>query len=314
LTAMLLRNETLSFLGPRFGSNIVVRAGLTVMTLALAGYLGHHERLDQKDYKLSVRNFYGVLRVRDEKDPGDLSMVRILVHGTINHGEQLLDPRYKHLATTYYGPTSGVGRALLRKQKESESVKVGVIGLGAGVLASYCRPHDAFRFYEINPLVFHITTSQFTFYNDCPADKQVLFGDARLTMERQPDQAYDLIAVDAFSSDSIPVHLLTKEAFALYFRHLKPDGVLAVHTSNHYLDLVPVCAQHAADMKKQIIVVDDDPENDHDYLFSTTWVLLSADAAQFKGPEYKNDISEAKVRRDLPVWTDNYSNLFKILK
>jgi hypothetical protein len=314
LIALLLRNESLAFFGPRFGSNTVVRVGLILLTVGLAVYLGYHERLDQKDYKLSLRNFYGVMRVRDEKDPGDLSEVRILVHGTINHGEQLLDTRYKHLATTYYGPTSGVGRALLRKQKESPAVRVAVIGLGAGVLASYCRPSDVFRFYEINPLVFQITTSQFTFYHDCPADKQVLFGDARLTMERQPDQAFDLIAVDAFSSDSIPVHLLTREAFALYFRHLKPDGVLAVHTSNHYLDLVPVCAQHAADMKKRIIVVDDDPENDHDYLFSTTWVLLSSDPTQFEGSEYKHEVAAAVVRKDLPTWTDNYSNLFKILK
>ena len=123
-----------------------------------------------------------------------------------------------------------------------------VIGLGAGVTASFCRAGDVFRFYEINPLALSIANTWFTFLRDCKADHEVLLGDARLTLEAQPSQQFDLMAIDAFSSDAIPVHLLTREAFALYFRHLKPTGILAVHVSNRYLDLVPVVSRNARDL------------------------------------------------------------------
>jgi spermidine synthase len=193
------------------------------------------------------------------------------------------------------------------------SIRVGVIGLGAGVLASYCRTPDVYRFYEINPLVYEIANSQFTFLKDCGANRQVVFGDARLTLERQPDQHFDVLAVDAFSSDSIPVHLLTREAFELYFRHLSPDGILAIHTSNRYLNLVPVVAQHAKDLGKVAMTVDDD-DVDADYLFETTWVLVASKLETFQGPEFANAVTHSKLNPKLRAWTDDYSNLIEILK
>jgi hypothetical protein len=206
-----------------------------------------------------------------------------------------------------------MGRAI-RYFESKGPVRVGSIGLGAGVTASYCRPGDFFRIYEINPLDFQIATTWFTFFNDCQGDHQVLLGDARLTMERQPPQQYDVISVDAFTSDAIPVHLLTRECFAVYFKQLQPGGILAVHVSNRFLNLVPVVARNAHDFGKAAVLVDDDGE-DEDYFSSSDWVLVSGDAEVFSRSFFKaRGIEPAKLRPGLRPWTDDYSNLFQILK
>src|ERR1051326_6211762 len=211
--------------------------------LVLIGYLAFESRMLTADYKLTVRNFYGALKVRDSGPETDYGATRTLTHGTINHGEQFLNPARRRLPTTYYAPITGVGIAVREKQKRGP-MRVGVIGLGTGTLSAYGRAGDYYRFYEINPLVPGIARTLFTYLNDCPAKVEIVMGDARLSLERQPDQQFDVLAVDAFSSDSIPVHLLTKEAMLLFYRHLKPDGILAVHISNRYLDLQPVLAGH----------------------------------------------------------------------
>jgi hypothetical protein len=291
----------------------IVRALMIVFTFALAGYLGYQKRLEDRRYLLSVRNYYGVLRVYDSPDADERTPARKLIHGTINHGSQLLDAKARRTPTSYYGPKSGMGRAI-RYFESKGPVRVGSIGLGAGVTASYCRPGDFFRIYEINPLDFQIATSWFTFFNDCQGDHQVLMGDARLTMERQPPQNYDVISVDAFTSDAIPVHLLTRECFEVYFRQLKPGGILAVHVSNRFLNLVPVVAGNARNFAKTALLVDDDGE-DEDYLSSSDWVLVSGDAAVFTQSFFKaHGIETAQLRPSLRPWTDDYSNLFQILK
>jgi spermidine synthase len=193
-------------------------------------------------------------------------------------------------------------------------VRVAVIGLGAGVTASFCRAGDVFRFYEINPLALSIASTWFMFLRDCKADHQVLLGDARLTLEAQPSQQYDLMAIDAFSSDAIPVHLLTREAFALYFRHLKSTGILAVHVSNRYLDLVPVVSRNARDFSKTAVDVDDDDEEE-DYFSNSDWVLVASNPAIFRDPAFKSSsVQPARFRANLRPWSDDYSNLFQILK
>jgi spermidine synthase len=288
---------------------------MVALTIALAAYLGYRKHLEDRRFELSVRNFYGVLRVYDTPDNEEQTGLRELNHGTINHGTQILEAERRRTATSYYGPSSGIGRAL-RYLDQKPSVRVGVIGLGAGVTAAYCRPGDIFRFYEINPLDLDIASTWFTFLKDCPADHDVLLGDARLTMERQQSQQFDLIAVDAFSSDAIPVHLLTREAFVLYFRHLKPNGVLAVHVSNRYLDLVPVVSRNAQDIGKAALRVDDGAE-EYDYLTSSDWMLVTSDPAisMFTDPLFQaQGITRARMRPDLRPWTDDYSNLFQILK
>ena len=291
----------------------IVRVAMIVVTVALAGYLAYQKRLENRRYLLSVRNYYGVLRVYDSPDADEHTPARKLIHGTINHGSQLLDAKARRTPTSYYGPKSGMGRAI-RYFASKGPVRVGSIGLGAGVTLSYCRPGDFFRIYEINPLDFQVATSWFTFFNECQGDHQVLMGDARLTMERQPPQNYDVIAVDAFTSDAIPVHLLTHECFAVYFRQLQPGGILAVHVSNRFLNLVPVVARNAHDFGKTAVMVDDDGE-DEDYLSSSDWVLVSGDAEVFNRNFFKgHGIDTAPLRAGLRPWTDDYSNLFQILK
>jgi hypothetical protein len=283
--------------------------GLGVVVLAT--YAARQELADRQEVVFQARNFYGSLAVRDEVPLAD-DMVRTLYHGTIDHGSQLLDPDLCFTATSYYGPHSGIGRALEALQARGP-VRVGIIGLGAGVLASYGRKGDCFRIYEINPLVAQIARNMFTFYLHAGADKQILMGDARLTMERQEAQHYDLLIVDAFAGDAVPVHLLTREAAQLYGRHLKPDGILALHISNRYLDLEPVCLGDAQALGKQAVVVDDNGDEEP-YLSSSTWVLVTSNAAWFESASFKDaHMRPAKMPGQFRPWTDDYSNLFQIL-
>jgi hypothetical protein len=290
-----------------------VRIAMLVFTVALAIHLGYEKHRSDQVFRLSERNFYGVLRVRDIPEDEEYTAVRRLIHGTINHGTQRLEAAHRDEPTSYYGPFSGLGRAMGYLQKRGP-VRVGVVGLGAGVTAGFCRAGDVFRFYEINPLALSIASTWFTFLSDCKADHRVLLGDARLTLEAQPSRQFDLMAIDAFTSDAIPVHLLTREAFALYFRHLKPAGILAVHVSNRYLDLVPVVARNAHDFGKAAIDVDDEDEA-ADYYAVSDWVLVSSDAAIFHDSAFKSSsVQPAHLRPNLRPWTDDYSNLFQILK
>lgn len=289
----------------------LLRASLLIGVGLLAGYLGRQERALAKDVRLRVRNFYGALEVRDDLPTKDYAE-RTLLHGTINHGSQLLDPVLKYVTTSYYGKKSGVGRAI-GAVEEKGPVRVGVIGLGAGVLSNYGRKGDYYRIYEINPLVEGIAQTQFSFFPHSPADKKILMGDARLTLESQEPQNFDVIAVDAFSSDAIPVHLLTREAVELYFHHLKPAGILALHISNRYLDLEPVCEGSAQALGKMAMVVDDDGE-EAPYFSSSTWVLLTANADWFKAASFRDaNQHPAAIRKNFRPWTDGYSNLFQIL-
>ncbi|HEV2199804.1 MAG TPA: fused MFS/spermidine synthase [Bryobacteraceae bacterium] len=278
---------------------------------ALAGYVGQKERNLSSGVHLRVRNFYGPLEVRDDA-PTEPYAERTLMHGTINHGSQLIDPVLKYVSTSYYGKNSGLGRAIQAIEARGP-IRLGSIGLGAGVTSNYGRKGDYVRIYEINPLIEGIAQTQFSFYTHSAADKQILMGDARLTLERQEPQNFDLLAVDAFSSDAIPVHLLTREAVGLYFRHLKPDGILALHISNRYLDLEPVCLGDAKAYGKIARTVNDDGE-EAPYFSSSTWVLLTSNAAWFDAPSFKGaDMHPAKDRSNFRPWTDDYSNLFQIL-
>jgi len=292
---------------------ITVRILMIVLTVAVGEYLLYTKHQDDLRFKMSVRNFYGVLRVYEVESTEDEVGERELVCGTISHGTQLTDPDMRRLPTSYYGPWSGMGRAMKYIQQHA-GARVGVVGLGAGVSAAFGRQGDFFEFYEINPQDYAVAMTWFSFLKDCPAEHPVQFGDARLTMERQPAQQLDLLALDAFASDSIPVHLLTREAFALYFRHLKPGGILAVHVSNRYLNLTPIVGRNARDLGKAAVLVVDDGEEEA-YLTGSDWVLVTADPAVFGHPEFQaSGIERVKHRPELRPWTDDYSNLFQILK
>lgn len=294
-----------------FRKNTKVYAVWAVLAVAVVGACAHNVLQVSYGNRILCRNFYGGLTVHDSGPASEAGAVRTLSHGTVDHGEQFLAPARHGQPTTYYGPQSGVGMAIRLTQQPGQ--RVGVIGLGAGTLAAYGRAGDYYRFYEINPLVLRLARSQFTFLDDCKARAEVAMGDARLSMEREPSQQLDVLAVDAFSGDSIPVHLLTREAFALYFRHLKPDGVLAVHISNHHLDLGPVVKNLADAFHKGALLIDNDEDEDNE-VFSSTWVLVTGRAGFLDIPELKKAGTAFGLRAHLRTWTDDYSNLFQILK
>ena len=287
----------------------------TVITLSLAGYVGWQIKEMVSGSRLLARNFYGGLRVKDSGDPGSLDATRTLTHGTINHGEQFLNVARRRLPTTYYGPNTGIGLAIRGKQAAG-AVRIGVIGLGTGTTAAYGRLGDYVRYYEINPLVLQIARKEFYYLADCKAQLDVTMGDARLSLERElregHPQNFDVLAVDAFSSDSIPVHLLTKEAMDLYFRHLRPDGILAVHISNRYLDLQPVLGGEVRATGKIARVVDTE-DDETQGVFGATWVLITSPASGLTGEALTNS-EPLESKRTVRLWTDDYSNLFKILK
>ena len=253
----------------------------------------------------SSRNFYGTLRIEETGESGDPDERRQLLHGRIMHGEQLLAAGRRMTPTSYYGADSGVGRALMATRRTGEAQRVGVIGLGAGVMAAHGRAGDAYRFYEIDPQVVAMARRHFSFLADSPATTQIALGDARLVLAREAPMAFDVLAVDAFTGDAIPVHLLTEEAFAVYLRHLRQDGILAVHVSNKYLDLAPVIRLAAERAGWQARLVDDDGDED-DVTSASSWVLVSR----------RSDLPGAAI--DLPAglrsWRDDYSSLFAVLR
>ncbi len=279
----------------------------------LTGYLGRLELDDGRLYTFSVRNFYGLLRVRD--DPPDPTQnypgERTLVYGTINHGTELAAANAGRIATSYFGQNSGINRAIRAKGQQGP-IHIGVLGLGAGVTASLARAGDTLHYYEINPLIREIANTAFTFYPACPADKAILMGDGRLTLERRPSENLDALAVDAFSSDAIPMHLLTREAFQIYLRHLKPDAILIFHISNRYLDLEPVVSQVAHENGFQGVTVADEGDT-QSYYVASTWMVLSRDPSIFNNPLLQDpSIRPMRIDPGFRAWTDDYSNIVRI--
>jgi SAM-dependent methyltransferase len=271
-----------------------------------------------------VRNFYGVLRESDEVAPNvvllkgdsqpehDDLRFRRLTNGTISHGLQFLAPSRRDQPTSYYSTNSGVGIAL-RSLRARGALRVGVIGLGVGTIAAYGRPGDDYTFYDINPLVVNLAEQDFRFLRDSKARIAIKLGDARLTLERQPPQHFDLLAVDAFSGDSIPVHLLTVEALQLYFRHLRTDGILAVHVSNRYLYLEPVVAAAAQKLGKDALLIAN-PDDDAKEIFLSRWVLLANRGVFSEFPAIVKAGRPAARSTRVKLWTDTYSSLFAVMK
>jgi spermidine synthase len=289
-----------------------VRIAMVGGVLALLVHLMISEIDTRRASLLVQRNFYGVLSVQDD-DSSDVLARRYLIHGTISHGYQYLNGDYRRLPASYFSQHSGVGLALTALQSQGP-VRMGVVGLGVGVLSAYVRDADYARLYEINPDVVSIADEYFTFLPTArrtSPDLDVLLGDARLTLERQESQGFDLLAIDAFSSDAIPTHLLTNEAFELYFKHLKPDGVLAVHISNRYIDLVPVCARAAEHVNRSARVVRSVSDGTYD---TSIWVLVTANQQLMARPEFQGtNTYVARAAESFTGWTDQYSSIWPLL-
>jgi hypothetical protein len=255
------------------------------------------------------RNFYGSLRVL-EKKVGTPYETRSLVHGRVLHGEQYVSPAARNEPLGYYSTISGVAHAL--KLLHPSPLRIGVIGLGAGALSAYAEPNDVLRFYEINPLVEELARTEFTYLADCRGRVDVVLGDGRLSLEREPAQHYDLLVVDAFNGDAIPVHLLTRQALELYFRNLKPTGILALHLTNNHLDLAPVVKVLAQHLGKHALFITNESQPDWN-ISGALWALVSSERIALPtAPETR--AWDAVFRPDLRVWTDDYNNLFQILR
>jgi hypothetical protein len=286
-------------------------AGMAALALAFLPYF------TTPPYRVTtvLRNFYGVLRVEEFAARSDEPARRDLINGAIVHGIERLDSKLEAgtQATTYFGPESGAAIAL-NDAHQRGPIHAGIIGLGAGTLAAYGMPSDRFTFYEINPLDIQVARSQFDFLGHSRAQIEIVPGDARISLEREPQQDFDVLLVDAFSGDAIPVHLLTHESFELYFRHLKPDGLLALHVSNKFLNLAPVVEAAARLLGAQTITITNDADKKND-IYAATWVLVYRNRVAPKGIEAESNLPHWN-RSDIVVepWTDDYSSLFRILR
>ena len=294
---------------------IVIVAGLAV-TSTIVGY---------RTPAMVTRNFYGVFRVMTNAPTDPEFKVYQLWSGRIMHGEQFVGEHERYQPTSYYGPTSGIGLLMANHPNRAQAdpkdwpLRVGVVGLGTGTLAVWGELGDYFRYYEINPAIIRIATNPvgyFSYIRDSNASVEIVTGDARLSMERElaagHPQNFDVLAVDAFSGDAIPVHLLTREAIETYLRELKADGVLALHISNRFLDLAPLAQQLASDFHLRGGIVIDRP---HDTIYDDSdWVLLSRDGKVLSQPEIAARLKPLDSHRKVRLWTDDYSNLFQLIR
>ncbi len=267
----------------------------------------------------SSRNFYGVLKIYDYNPSEPANHYKLLVNGITTHGLQFMSPTQALWHTTYYGPNSGIGRAI-DVAPANRGRRLGFVGLGAGTLASFGREGDKVRFYDINPAVIDLAKSVFSYVTRTPAKVDIILGDARLSMERElaagEPQHFDVLALDAFSSDAIPVHLLTREAFAIYLKHLDPDGIIAVHISNRYLNLRPVVEGLARELGLGTVTVSEDNLKEGEWwVYRSTWVLVSRNHTLLTNPRVFDaaDTADEDGTREI-VWTDDHASVFEILK
>ena len=286
-----------------------------VYVLGLAAWLAHDVTASRRRAVLVERGFYGALRVEREA-VGTRDEALKLMHGRTAHGLQLVDPARRGEPTTYFGPTSGVGLAIRRhpRRLRGEPMRIGIVGLGVGTLAAWSRPGDTLRFYELDPEVVRLSQGEqllFTYVRDAPASVSVAVGDGRLSLERETPAGYDVLVLDAFSSDAIPAHLLTREAFAVYLRHLGAEGVLAVQVTNRYVDLKPVVRGVAASTGLQAVHV---PSFERGVLWSSDWMLVGRGGGVLDDELVSAGSLPPLGSRSDVVWTDDWSDLVSVLK
>lgn len=312
------RRSTLSLVPPvrglRAAVGVAALAGFLVLSLALWRQVDGRYR----GIEVMGRNFYGSVRIYRANAGDPQQELLVMEHGRILHGYQFTAPERRAAKTGYYGPFSGAGVALAeRRAALDRPMRIGVVGLGAGMLAAYAQPGDTMEIYEINPMVLDLAESPFTFLADARARGarlEVHLGDARLVLERQLEagsKQFDVLLLDAFSSDAIPVHLLTEQAFDIYRRHLAPDGVIATNISNRHVDLRPVLLGAGASQGLEFAWVQGFPDTYQGYLQSD-WVILAPrtflDRQQVAAAAGRWD-----GRRSI-LWTDDSNNLFSLLR
>jgi hypothetical protein len=290
-------------------------APVIVLPFALGIFVTHvveAARAQTRGYRTVVRSFYGQLAVRDEVVPEAEDAARTLIHGGIVHGMQWLHVSRRYLPTTYYCANSGVGRVLALLQTD-RPLRVGLVGLGVGTLVTYGRRGDTFRVYEINPQVLRLAETEFTFLRESRAEVAVVLGDARLRMEAEPPQQFDLLAVDAFTGDAIPGHLMTLEALELYTRHLAPRGILAGHVSNRFVDFEPVLAAGAHALRRPVRELAEDGEGGP-LCYHSQWIMIPPRDGRKHYPALWQLGTRVELRPGFQPWTDELWSLFPVLR
>lgn len=331
MLAILAREEEIF----RLSAKRAPAAVLLVAAFTAFGWLLYANYEEETDSMLDMeRNFYGTLRIYDSEFSG--GRILTLMHGQIDHGFQFYpgDPRRRR-PVSYYGPGTGAGVSMLAMRRiaaaERRTLNVGLVGLGAGIMAAWGRPGDRLTFYEINPLVVRLSGEYFSYVRDSPSEINVVMGDARLSLEREADpprslgldrsaagrpaaraEPLDLLVLDAFSGDSIPLHLLTREAFKIYFGRLRPGGALAVHVSNQFIDLAPLMRGLAKDCGKYAVAVESS-KDEKTGVEDSTWVLLTDNRKFLADPLVRNSAVPWPKNSRPVVFTDQYSNLFSLL-
>ncbi len=294
-------------------ARVLTATWLTVAAGTLGVVLVIQANDQDADLVYQSRNFYGVLSIMDHNREHPDDRFLLLRHGRITHGLQFTRPALAKLPTTYYGPGSGVGLAINALPPGPR--RIGVVGLGTGTLAAYGRPGDTIRFYEIDPEVVAIAWSRFTYLSNCLARIEIAPGDARLSLEREEPRNFNLLILDAFNSDAVPVHLLTREAFAVYERHLATNGILAVHISNHFLDLEPVVLNLAKEFRRGLILIDPDEDEEEWWIYGSTWALMSRDRKFYDRPEIRAAAIPLRTNAPVvPLWTDDFASLYQVMR
>lgn len=305
-----------------------MRAGWLGCLITLAFFLLRNIDDRLADAIDTSRNFYGVLRVV-ENNKGSEDEMRALYHGPIEHGNEYMDEARHMTPTTYYSAASGISMACrLHPKRKSGSgeglsggLNLGVVGLGTGTSACMAGPRDTIRFYEINPEIIRIAMDKFFYLKECKGKLDISKGDARISLERElsakPGKAekdrFDVLALDAFNGDAIPVHLLTRESFKMYWQHLRPDGIMAVNISNLHLNLGPVVKGLAEEIGKKMVLVANDEDNEQ-MAYVTDWALVTSNEQFLNLPEIRGLKESDQDTTKTIIWTDQYSNLVSVLK
>jgi hypothetical protein len=284
----------------------------------LVGGLGvdlvKNTRKQDRGQVIVARNFYGVLRVMNIGHPYGTEDEGVtdeptheLMNGRIQHGYQYLDPKLRDVPTSYYAPITGVGRVLTLPTDGPR--RVGLVGLGTGTLAAYARSGDHYQFYEINSKVEELARSEFSFLNDCKGEVQIVHGDARLNLSREPPQNFNVLVLDAFTGDAIPIHLLTREAFGIYLPHMAPDGIIAVHISNRHFALEPVVLAIADAYHLSTVTISSG--SNQWGAGAATWMLVSASPRALK-PKRIHSVAKKTQTISRVLWTDDHASLFEV--
>jgi SAM-dependent methyltransferase len=295
------------------GRHLSFTAGLAALMLSYGGW----STIERSTESARTRSYFGIYDVYERPD----GSARVLTHGTTLHGIQNLQPGLETVPTSYYARRSGVGLTLSNAEALfGPRARIGVVGLGSGTLSCYARPAQQWTFFEIDPAMINVARNRFTFLSKCAPQVRIVLGDARLSLARQPANSLDVLAIDAFSSDAVPMHLLTREALSVYGRAVQPGGIVLFHISNRYLDLKPVIADIAARGGWQSQMLQYVPTEDEEILNNSVsvWIALSRRQESLdRLLELSGDDRQywevLPTTPGFPGWSDDHASILPIL-